>query len=94
MQIELSNQEKQDLEVQHKRERDRRVADRIKAVLLFVEGWSQAQIAQALRIRVETVHDHLEDYKNSKKLKPENGGVNGGAILHQLTVVQKHKMAE
>ena len=41
MQIELTNQEKQDLETQHKRARDSRIADRIKAVLLFNEGWAK-----------------------------------------------------
>ena len=70
----INRQEKQDLEKQHKRERDRRVADWIKAVLLHTEGWSQIQIAQALRLHVDTVHDHLEDYKKSRKLKLENGG--------------------
>ena len=74
MKIELSIKEKEELELQHSKERDRRVADRIKAVLLNAEGWTQMQIAQALRIRYETVQDHLNDYKNSKKLKPENGG--------------------
>lgn len=74
MRIELTIREKEELESQHSKERDRRVADRIKAVLLNAEGWTQKQIAQALRIRYETVQDHLNDYKNNKKLKPENGG--------------------
>lgn len=69
----LSQEEKADLEVQHRKERDGRIKDRIKAVFLYSEGW-QNQIAQALRIPPETVHDHIEDYKKSKKLKPENGG--------------------
>ena len=74
MRIELTINEKEELESQHRKERDRRVADRIKAVLLNAEGWTQKQIAQALRIRYETVQDHLNDYLKSKKLKPENGG--------------------
>jgi len=74
MKIALPLKEKEELELQHRKERDRRVADRIKAVLLNAEGWTQKQIAQALRIRYETVQDHLNDYKDSKKLKPENGG--------------------
>src|SRR3990167_3445213 len=74
MKIELSIKEKEELELQHSKEKDRRVADRIKAVLLNAEGWTQKQIAQALRIRYETVQDHLNDYKNTKKLTPENGG--------------------
>ena len=74
MKIVLTAIEKEELEFQHKKKRDGRVRDRIKAVLLSAEGWTQIQIAQALRIRHETVQDHLNDYNNSKKLKPENGG--------------------
>jgi transposase len=74
MVIVLENREKEELESLHRTERDGRVRDRIKAVLLHAEGWKQYQIAQALRIHSDTVHDHIEDYKRSKKLKPENGG--------------------
>ena len=74
MKIELTTIEKKELELQHSKERDGRVRDRIKAVLLHTEGWTQKQIAQALRLHPETVHDHLEDYKQSKKLQPNNGG--------------------
>lgn len=74
MNIKLSSEQKVALEKQHKTERDGRVRDRIKAVLLHVEGWTQTQIAQALRIRPETVHDHLKDYQTEEKLKPTNGG--------------------
>ena len=74
MRIILSQQEKEELELQHRKERDGRIKDRIKAVLLCSEGWKQNQVAQALRIHPETVHDHIEDYIKSKKLKPENGG--------------------
>jgi transposase len=77
MKIILTPAEKQALDERHKKEHDRRIADRIKAVLLHSEGWSQLQIFQALRIRPETVHDHLEAFKRTRKLKPENGGSEG-----------------
>ena len=77
MKIILTSAEKQALDERHKKEHDRRIADRIKAVLLHSEGWSQLQISQALRIRPETVHDHLEAFKRTRKLKPENGGSEG-----------------
>jgi len=51
MKIEISELQKQALEKQHKGERDGRVRDRIKAVVLHVEGWSQVDIATSLRIR-------------------------------------------
>jgi transposase len=74
MQIDLTSEQKAALEKQHKTERDGRVRDRIKAVLLTSEGWTQVHIAQALRIRAETVHNHLIDYIKEEKLKPTNGG--------------------
>ena len=67
-------EEKKALEVEHKATRGRRVADRIKAVLLCAEGWSQVQIAQALRIWPETVHDHLSEYKASKRFDLKHCG--------------------
>jgi len=73
MKIYLTKEQKEALAFSHKGERDCRVVDRIKAVLLYVEGWSQVQIAQALGIRPETVHDPLKDFASSEKLKPENG---------------------
>lgn len=74
MKIEITLEQREMLEQEHRRERDSRVCDRIKAVLLSAEGWSNVQIAQALRIRPETVADHLSDYKNLQKLRPTNGG--------------------
>ena len=49
MKIQLSPEEKQELEVQHNQEKNHRKADRIKSVLLRDEGWSLGKIAQALR---------------------------------------------
>jgi transposase len=74
MNISLTPEEIKALQIRHKKERDSRVADRIKAVVLFAQGWSQVQIAQALMIRPETVHDHLDDFLKNQKLKPANGG--------------------
>ena len=62
---------------QHKKERDRRVADRIKAVILRDEGWTYDAIAEALLLSEEGVRQHLKDYESSGKLKPENGGSSG-----------------
>lgn len=62
MKISLTEAQKSNLELQHKPERDGRIRDRIKAVLLNSEGWTQRQIAQALRIHETTVAEHLNDY--------------------------------
>ena len=74
MNIQLTESQRTDLEAQHKKERDSKVSDRIKAVLLSSEGWTQAQIAQALRIHETTVATHIKEYLNQKKLNNESGG--------------------
>ncbi|MBT0124179.1 IS630 family transposase, partial [Vibrio campbellii] len=45
MKIVLTLEQKQQLEQMHDTERDSRVCDRIKAVLLASEGWSQVMIS-------------------------------------------------
>lgn len=70
----LSDQEKIELRTRHKSERDRRVADRIKAILLSDEGWSYRQIAKALLLDEETIKKHVEEYRSKHQLKPLNGG--------------------
>lgn len=74
MRISLTEEKRIALEEQHKAERDGRIRDRIKAVLLANEGWTYKQIAQALRIHYTTVFGHLCDYLKEEKLKPNNGG--------------------
>jgi len=74
MKILLDSGELEKLERQHKTERDKRVADRIKAVILNAEGWSCKQIAQALRIHPETISSYIKEYAKSKNVKPCNKG--------------------
>jgi transposase len=70
----LSPEQRQNLLARHRRERDRRVADRIKAVILYDDGWSTEEIAHALLLSDEAVRQHIKDYADKQKLKPENGG--------------------
>lgn len=70
----LDDKERSKLKIQHKRERDGRIRDRIKAVLLHDRGWSPQQIAEALLISDQAVRNHIEEYKTSSNLKPDNGG--------------------
>ncbi len=74
MKMVLTPEQKQQLEHLHNIERDLRVCDRIKAVLLASEGWSPTMTSQALRIHEFIVTRHLSDYALSEKLKPENSG--------------------
>ena len=70
----LTDSETTQLKAQHKQERDGRVRDRIKAVLLYDKDWSPQEISETLLISDQAVRNHIEDYKTSNKLKPENGG--------------------
>lgn len=70
----LSEQEKALLKAQHKKERDKRICDRIKAILLYDDGWSPKDIAKVLLITDEAVRNHINEYLDSHKLKPESGG--------------------
>lgn len=65
----LSLEERTRLVSADKQERDKRVADRIKAVLLRDDDWSLRTIAEALLLTEEGV-----DYASSGKLKPDSGG--------------------
>lgn len=90
MNISLSNEKKLELEKLHGSTRDGRVRDRIKAVLLASEGWTALMISQALRIHEMTVHQHIHDYLQSEKLKPENGGSKGKLSVEQTDQLIEH----
>ena len=70
----LDDQDRVSLKIQHKKERDGRIRDRIKAVLLYDKGWTSQQIAEALLISDQAVRNHIEEYMASSKLRPKNGG--------------------
>ena len=67
----LTDKEKIRLRAQHKLERDGRIRDRIKAILLYNEGWSSAQIARVLLISDQAILNHIKEYQAAKKLKPK-----------------------
>lgn len=74
MKIFITDTQKAELEHLHDTSRDKRVCDRIKAILLASEGWSSAMIARALHLHQTTVDLHIREYLNNGKVKPENGG--------------------
>jgi len=70
----LSSQEREHLKAQHRTERDKRICDRIKAVLLSDDGWDPKEIAHVLLLSDDAVNQHIHEYLELHKLKPENGG--------------------
>ncbi len=51
----LSSRQRRELKEQHRFEDERRYADRIKALLLWDEGWSFEQISKALLLNERTI---------------------------------------
>lgn len=86
----LSDTERTQLRAQHKRERDKRICDRIKAVLLYDKGWSIAAIAEALLLSEDATREHIAEYRESKKLKPENGGSTEKFSMEQSEQLRQH----
>lgn len=70
----LTLNEREALKASHRKERDKRRCDRIKAVLAYDEGYSYTEIARILLLDDETIRRHIEDYFSKNKLAPENGG--------------------
>lgn len=93
MKTKLTEQNKKGLEDRHRVERDGRVRDRIKALLLKSEGWTNVMIGQALRIHVDTVGQHLQDWQQEQKLKPENGGSPSKLNKQQTQQLEQHIQA-
>lgn len=86
----LTNEERRFLRSAHKKERDRRVCDRIKAVLLHDKGWSTSRIAEALFLTEGAIRNHIAEYKTSQKLKPQNGGSEEKLSRIQSEELKKH----
>jgi len=86
----LSEQEKAELRAQHKKERDGRIRDRIKAILLYDDGWSPKDIAKVLLLSDEAIRNHINEYKASKKLRPESGGSEEKLSSEQSQKLESH----
>jgi transposase len=85
----LTSKEREILIKRHRKERDKRVCDRIKAVLAHDDGYSYSEIARILLLDDETIRRHIEDYFSKKKLNPENGGTTS-----KLTQAETHKLIQ
>ena len=90
MERRLTIQARADLKIRHKKERDGRVRDRIKAVLAYDNGYNYSEIAKILLLDDETIHRHIKDYWDQKKLSPENGGSASKLNCVESTELIKH----
>jgi transposase len=52
------------LKATHRKQRDRRFADRVKAIVLLGSGWSVSEVAEALLVDETTIYNWFEIYCN------------------------------
>lgn len=86
----LTDSERSQLRLQHKIEWDRRICDRIKAVLLRDKGWTIPQIAEALLLSDDAISQHITDYREAKKLTPKSGGSAEKLSAEQSRQLEEH----
>lgn len=86
----LNNQQRTELRARHKLERDRRICDRIKAILLFDKGWSYEEIAEALLLSEGAIRNHIQEFATENKLVPEGGGSSEKLSESQNKLLEKH----
>jgi transposase len=87
----LAVAEREALLARHWLERDGRVKDRIKAVLLRDNGLTYNEIARVLFLSEEGVRKQIDDYlSRNAKLKPENGGSSERLSAEQASKLEAH----
>ena len=89
----LTKEKIDELKLLHKKERDKRVCDRIKAVLLINANYSYEQTAKILLIDDATVRRHVEEYLTSEKLKNNNNGSESKLKKQQALELVNHLQA-
>ena len=83
MQDFLSASQRSSLKSAHRMERDRKIGDRMKVVLLADQGESFAEIARFLFIDEQTARRHLKDYFDNDKTGGSSGGSEGKLTQEQ-----------
>ena len=68
MERKLTPQQRERLLKSHRKERDKRVCDRIKAVLAYDDGYSYSEIARILLLDDETIRRHIDEYFSAKNI--------------------------
>ena len=67
------------LRAAHRSAREKRVADRIKAVVLLATGWSAEQVAEVLQVDPNTVRNHFRRYQAGGVEALRNAAYRGSA---------------
>ena len=75
---------------QHKKERDKRIADRLKVVLLIDDGWSFDEVSKALFLDVSTIRAHFEIYVQENRITPNHKGSEPRLSFEESTALTAH----
>ena len=89
----LSDEELRELRFEHRHTREKRDADRLKAVILLASGWSARDIAEALLIDEDTVRAYFKRYRKGgvkKLLRRDHLGSEGWLTEEQLAELDEH----
>ncbi|CAO4841804.1 MAG: hypothetical protein FADNKDHG_01107 [Holosporales bacterium] len=86
----LTIAERQKLLSAHKKERDKRIADRIKVVLLLDDGYSYVEISKILFVDDSTVRRHQSDYEQTRELKLNHKGSEPILTKEESSCLSKH----
>ena len=86
----LTPKKREKLIQRHRKERDGRIRDRIKAVLAYDDGYSYSEIARILLLDDETIRRHIDDYQREQKLKPSKGGSSSNLTDKETFELIKH----
>lgn len=86
----LNRTERNQLRTQHRKEKDGRTRDRIKAVLMSDIGWTFKDIAEALLLDQETISRHVKEYKDQQKLSISTGGSESKLSSEQAAEIIKY----
>lgn len=54
------------LKLLHKKQKDKRAADNIKAIVLLGTGWTLLQVSEALLLDTEALRDYVKKYRDGK----------------------------
>ena len=88
--MKLTQDKIKDLKTLHKNERDKKVCDRIKAVLLINEDYSFEEVAKILLVDDDTVRRHIEEYLALEKLTNNHKGSEGKLNKFQVDELIDH----
>lgn len=97
----LEPPERQELLNQHKKERDKRTADRLKVALLYDDGLTLAEIAKVLFVDEDSVSRHLGIFLEEQRLTLAHKGSNpmltseeSAELATHLELTHPHKILD